>query len=125
MTTLAVRSFEDAVERLEQYALRWTVEPFHYTLKSGLRAESLQIDDAHTLAHCLATYYLVAWRLLYVTHLAREAPEAPATTVFTPVEIRVLEAASGRKVETLSLAVREVAKLGGTSTTGTSRSHRA
>lgn len=113
LTTLAVRSFADAVERLEQYALRWTVERLHYTLKSGLRAERLQIDDAHTLAHCLATYYLVAWRLLHVTHLAREAPEAPATTVFTPVELRVLEATSGRKVETLALAVREVAKLGG------------
>ena len=75
--------------------------------------ELLQIDDAHSLAHCLATYYLVAWRLLYVTHLARETPAAPPATVFTAVEIEVLEALSGCPVETLEVAVREVAKLGG------------
>jgi hypothetical protein len=113
LTTVAVPDLGAAVEMLEQYALRWTIERLHYTLKSGLKAESLQIDDAHSLAHCLATYYIVAWRLLYVTHLARETPQAPATTVLTELEVQVLESVSGRPVTTLEIAVREIAKLGG------------
>ncbi len=113
LTTLAVENFAAAVALLAAYGLRWTIERLHYTLKSGLKAESLQIDDAHSLAHCLATYYIIAWRLLYVTYRARETPEAPATTVFTQVEVQVLEAMGGRKVGTLALAVREIAKLGG------------
>ena len=68
-------------------------------------AESLQIDDAHSLAHCLATYYLVAWRLLYMTHLARNPPSAGDSGVHR-VGGGVLESVSGRKVATLELAVR-------------------
>lgn len=113
VTTAAVRTLEEAVEILEAYTLRWTIERLHYTLKSGLKAESLQIDDAHSLAHCLATYYLVAWRLLYATYLARETPAAPATVVFTELEVQVLESVSGKPVPTLELAVREIARLGG------------
>jgi len=86
---------------------RWIV-----TLKSGLQADKPQMEDAHSLAHCLATYYLVAWRLLYMTYQARITPDAPPTTVFTELEVQVLEAVSGRQVGTLELAVREVARLG-------------
>jgi hypothetical protein len=113
LTTVAVPELADAVELLEAYTLRWTIERLHYTLKSGLKAERLQIDDAHSLAHCLATYYIVAWRLLYATYLARETPTAPATVVFTELEVQVLEAVSRKPVPTLELAVREIAKLGG------------
>ena len=113
LTTVAVENLQEAIRMLEDYTLRWTIERLHYTLKSGLKAESLQIDDAHSLSHGLATYYLVAWRLLYVTHLARETPQVPATTVFTAVEVQVLAAVSGQPVGTLASAVREIARLGG------------
>lgn len=113
LTTLAVDDLAAATEMIAHYAQRWTIERLHYTLKSGLKAESLQIDDAHSLSHCLATYYIVAWRLLYVTHQARETPDAPPTTVLTELEVQVLESVCGRKLPTLELAVREIAKLGG------------
>jgi hypothetical protein len=113
LTTVAVRTLAEAVQMLEDYTRRWSIERLHYTLKSGLKAESLQIDDAHSLAHCLATYYIVAWRLLYATQQARETPAAPPTVVFTPLEVQVLETVSGKKVTTLEIAVREIAKLGG------------
>lgn len=113
LTTLTVDDLEAAIEMIALYAQRWVIERLHYTLKSGLKAESLQIDDAHSLAHCLATYYLVAWRLLYVTHQARETPDAPPTTVLTELEVQVRESVCGKKLPTLALAVREIAKLGG------------
>jgi hypothetical protein len=113
LTTVEVADLDGAREMVRLYTLRWPIERLHYTLKSGLKAESLQIDDAHSLAHCLAVYYIVAWRLLYITHLAREAPNAPPTTVLTELEVQVLEATSGKKIGTLEIAVREIAKLGG------------
>ena len=100
-------------EVVQDYTLWWLIERVNCTPKSWLKAESLQIDDAHSLSHCLALYYIVAWRLLYITHLAREAPQAPPTTVLTELEVQVLEAISGKPVPTLEIAVREIAKLGG------------
>ncbi|MBM3457187.1 MAG: hypothetical protein FJX77_01435 [Armatimonadetes bacterium] len=71
------------------------------------------MEDAHSLAHCLATYSIVAWRLVCMMYQARVTPDAPPTTVFTEREVQVLAAESGRPVGMLELAVREGARLGG------------
>ncbi|MGV3723121.1 MAG: IS4 family transposase, partial [Actinomycetota bacterium] len=112
-TTLPVRTLADAGRVVGYYARRWVIERLHFTLKSGLRAERLQIDDARSLSHCLALYYVVAWRLLQLTYLAREDPERPAVEVLAADEIAVLEAAAQKPVRTLAEAVRESARLGG------------
>ena len=95
------------------YAKRWVIERLHFTLKSGLRAERLQIDDAGSLKHALAIYYVVAWRLLHLTYLAREQPDAPASEAFEAEELAVLAGATQREVTTLVEAVLAVAELGG------------
>jgi len=78
------------------------IERLHYTLKSGLRAERLQIDDAESLSHALALYYVVACRLLQLTYLARHAPERPAAEVLHPAELAVLAAAEGKPIHTVA-----------------------
>jgi hypothetical protein len=113
LTTLPVTTPAEAARVVGYYARRWLIERLHFTLKSGLRAERLQIDDARSLSHCLALYYVVAWRLLQLTYLAREDPERPAADVLAAAEIAVLEAAAKKPVRTLVEAVREIAILGG------------
>lgn len=113
VTTEAVPDFAAACERVGYYARRWVIERLHFTLKSGLRAERLQIDDADSLKHALAVYYVVAWRLLHLTYLARERPEAPALEAFEADELVVLAGATKRSVETLGEAVLALAELGG------------
>ena len=113
ITTEPVLEFEAAGQRVGYYARRWVIERLHFTLKSGLRAERLQIDDAVSLAHALAVYYVVAWRLLHLTYLAREQPEAPASASFEAEELTVLAAATKRDVGTVWEAVLAVAELGG------------
>lgn len=113
ITTEAVWDFEAACAMVGYYAKRWVIERLHFTLKSGLRAERLQIDDAVSLGHALAVYYVVAWRLLHLTYLAREQPEAPASATFEPEELTVLTAATKREVSTVWEAVLAVAELGG------------
>ncbi len=111
--TTRVETLEDACRMLGYYARRWVIERLHYTLKSGLGAERLQIDDAGSLSHALALYYVVAWRLLHLTYTAREDPERPAAEILDVDAVAVLEAASGRPVLTVREAVIEIARLGG------------
>jgi hypothetical protein len=113
VTTRAATSAEAACQMVRYYARRWVIERWHYTLKSGCRVERLQIDDAASLKNALAVYGVVAWRLLWMTHLARVAPEQPATAVVDLAERVVLEEATGRPVGTVREAVRAIAKLGG------------
>jgi len=113
LTSMPINNGDDACRTVEFYACRWGIEQLHKVLKSGCRAERLQIDDAHPLKNVLAVYYIVAWRLLWLTHLARTDPLTPASVVLTDGEIQVLEAATRRNVTTVSEAVTALAILGG------------
>jgi transposase-like protein/transposase Tn5 family protein len=113
VTTLAVEGAAVAEQLVRYYACRWVIERWHYTLKVGLQVERLQIDDATSLQHALAVYGVVAWRRLWLTYWAREAPEQPAISVIGPTEQAVLTQASGRPVETVRQAARAIARLGG------------
>jgi hypothetical protein len=111
--TMPVETLDEACRMLGYYARRWVIERLHYTLKSGLGAERLQIDDAVSLSHALALYYVVAWRLLHLTYTAREDPDGPAAEILDEDAVAVLIAATGRRVETARDAVTEIARLGG------------
>jgi len=111
--TRAVTTRDEACQVVRYYARRWVIERWHYTLKSGCKVEGLQFDDATSLTHALALYGVVAWRLLWMTHLARTDPKQPASQVVNDEERAVLEAATKRPLPTVRDVVRAVAKLGG------------
>ncbi|MDQ3921622.1 MAG: IS4 family transposase [Actinomycetota bacterium] len=113
LSTLPTQSVEEAWERVRTYALRWRVEQLHFVLKSGCRFERLQVDTASALQKALSLYSVVAWRLLYVLYLSREAPDAPAEEVVSPTEQQVLQAAVERPVQTVAQVVLAVAQVGG------------
>lgn len=113
LSTRPAPDAESAGWLVRVYTRRWRIERLHFVLKSGLRAERLQLDDATALQHALALYYLVAWRLLWLTESARAQPEAPASAVLAPEERAVLAAHAGRPVPTQREAVQAIARLGG------------
>jgi hypothetical protein len=113
LATMPVETLEDACRMLGYYARRWVIERLHYTLKSGLGAERLRIDDAVSLSHALSLYYVVAWRLLHLTYTAREDPDWPAAEILDEDAVAVLQAHTGRRVMTARDAVTEIARLGG------------
>jgi hypothetical protein len=113
LTTRAVDSFAAACRCVQYYTLRWRVERFHYTLKQGCTVERLQFAEAHPLQNALAVYSIVAWRLLWLTSTARQQPEAPATAVLPPLELRGLAEATQTPVTTAREAIRALARLGG------------
>jgi hypothetical protein len=120
VTTEPVTTWEEAIRALEEYALRWRIERFHFVLKVGCLVEQLQLETAPRLANAVAVYSQVAVRLLRLTYRARVEPAAAAESEFTAEEVAVLagcrsqqERRSGLGVRTLAEAVRVVARLGG------------
>ena len=96
LTTVEVTTREEALKMVDYYAQRWRIEDAFRVLKSGCKVEELSMQKASSL-HCAITIYAVmAWRLLLMTLLRREVPEAEAQILFTDTELRALEAYAHR-----------------------------
>ncbi len=118
-TTLAVTSLEEAAEKLSWYTLRWQIEVYHRTLKSGCRIENRQLASAHSLKTCIAVDLVVGWRIFHLAKLGREVPEVPCTVFFEDAEWKALVCFISRtptpppQPPSLREAVHMVAGLGG------------
>jgi hypothetical protein len=86
LTSLEVDSLEVARRVIALYLRRWDIEVFHRVLKTGCRVEQIQLKGAQAVRNCLTLYAIIAWWLLYLTHLGRHCPELPCGVVFTEAE---------------------------------------
>jgi hypothetical protein len=88
-------------------------------LKSGCRLEALQLESADRLERALATYSIVAWRLLWLTYEARIHPDDPVETVLEEHEWQALYCTIHQTTDlpseppSIGQCVRWIAKLGG------------
>ena len=92
LSTREIASVEQAHECLRWYCLRWRIEDWHRVLKSGCRVQALQHKTAVRLQRALAFNLVIAWRIMLLTLLGRQAPELPAELLFSELEIQVLQA---------------------------------
>jgi len=92
LTTVPVHSFQDAIERIQWYRIRWEIEVYHKILKSGCHVEKSQLAKADRIRPLIALYCIIAWRLFWLTHMTRHEPDAPCTVVLTDHEWRSLYA---------------------------------
>jgi len=119
LTTLPVTTFEEAIEKLAWYTIRWGIEVYHRTLKSGCKVEERQLGHADRIETCLAIDMVVAWRIFHLAKLGRETPDVPCTVFFEEAEWKALVAyvtqnpKPPEKPPTLREAIRMVATLGG------------
>jgi|HubBroStandDraft_4_1064222.scaffolds.fasta_scaffold92780_2 hypothetical protein len=113
LTTEPVVTAAEAEEMVRCYTRRWEIEEMHLVLKSGLRAEQLQLDDAHSLKNALSLLYVVAWRVLFTRDTARFTPGAPADQLVNPEELEVLEAIESKQLKTVRDVTRAIAHFGG------------
>ena len=98
------------------YRGRWMIEEYFKALKTGCQYEKRQLESAHSLLNALAVFAPVAWRLLLLRHLARNAPTRPASAALTAAQIDVLHAVAKRPMPTrptVKDAMLAVAGLGG------------
>jgi hypothetical protein len=119
LTTLPIQTWEDLRAAIRWYTYRWLIERYHFVYKSGCRLEELQLQNGQRLQRALATYSLVAWRLLWLTYQARQEPEASCEIALEPREWQALSARYLRTTQvpttppTLREAVHWIARLGG------------
>ncbi len=119
LTTLALGSGEEAGQCVRWYSQRWLIERYHYVLKSGCLIEELQLETAERLERALATYGIVAWRLLWLVYESRRAGEQSCEVAFSQSEWQGLYSKEHQtrqvpaKPPSLREMVRWVAKLGG------------
>ena len=52
LTTVAVETVDDAIERVQWYSCRWGIEVWHRILKSGCRIEARQLASGERLQRC-------------------------------------------------------------------------
>lgn len=90
LTTVPVTAFDDAVECISWYCRRWQIEILHKILKSGCRIEAAQLASNQRLMPMIALFSIIAWRLFWLTFLARTDPHAPAATILAPHELQAL-----------------------------------
>lgn len=110
LTSYRVKQANDAFKVVRWYALRWRIERLHYVLKSGgLQVERLQFEAIQVLFNAFAFYSIIAWRVLYLTYLARQDSQSPAHEHFDTLELQLLKAsnkpANHNSITTLHQAV--------------------
>ncbi len=117
LTSLPVKQAAAAEQLLDYYRLRWRIEDWHRILKSGCKAEFLNLQTADRLERVITIKAVIAWRLHAMVLLGRDTPELPAEVLFSHLEIRMLElVALDRKrpaPSNLGRAVLTMAMLGG------------
>jgi hypothetical protein len=116
LTTEAIATPTDALAIVDFYRARWLIEEYFKALKTGCEIEKLQLESYTSLCNALALYLPIAWNILLLRSLARSEPDAPATRVLSPTQIRVLRAFSPMSLNaspTVAAAMLAVAMMGG------------
>ncbi|GAA4003551.1 hypothetical protein GCM10022408_13910 [Hymenobacter fastidiosus] len=109
-----ITDFAQALTCARQYTSRWLIEDFHKVLKTGLRAEKLQLQTATRLFAAVALLSLVALALVDLREKSRLEPDATAEAYgLTAKELRVLRHQSRRSLDTVWTVYLALAALGG------------
>jgi hypothetical protein len=93
LTDLPITTAEQAWEKVQWYCRRWGIEEWHRALKNGCGVEQREFKTAEHLQRVLAFDLIVAWRVLACVKLGRTLPQLPASVLYSPEELEVLQAA--------------------------------
>lgn len=118
ITTLPIDTVDEMLLVIEYYVARWMIEVYFRVLKSGCKVEEIGLETVQRVQNCLAFYKIIAWRVLFLTHLNRECPQMPCDVVFEtrewqPVWRIVKQEAPPKRPPSLGDFMKLVAELGG------------
>lgn len=85
-TSLPIDTLAEIQLVLTDYVARWTIEVYFRVFKTGCKVEEIQLETLARLKNCLAFYKIIAWRIMYLTHLNRDRPSLPCDVVFDDCE---------------------------------------
>lgn len=87
---LPINNFTEALEKIKWYCIRWRIEVFHKVLKSGLKVEDCRLATADRLIRYLTLMSIVAWRIFWITLVARVAPNSSCLLFLNNMEWKIL-----------------------------------
>lgn len=91
LTSLDIKSEQSkALDVVKYYQLRWQIELYFKTLKSGCGIEKLQLENINRIENCLAIYMIVAWRILFLTYMGRACPTLSCEFFYEKVEWKAI-----------------------------------
>jgi hypothetical protein len=104
-TSLPAGTFKQACLVPQGYGLRWIVEEFHKSEKTGCRVEERQLRDTDRLEPLIGLLSVLAVYLLQLKYVAREDPETPARDLFGDEVVEVMARYLRRPTKDLSVRV--------------------
>jgi hypothetical protein len=106
----------DVLAIVDAYRARWVIEEYFKALKTGCAVEKRQLESLRALVNCLGMFVPIAAKMLALRSCARLTPNAPASSVLSPVELRALRIVARTPVPahpTAHDALYAIAALGG------------
>jgi hypothetical protein len=115
LTSEPVETLAEAMEVVEHYRGRWTIEEWHKALKTGCRIEGRELETWDRLEVMLGILSVLAWRLVALRDLARNKTACLDPEMMTPSEQAILQRLDGSLSQeaTSQDYLRAIAKLGG------------
>lgn len=117
LTTLELTTIEEIHDVINWYLARWEIELYFKTLKSGCMVEEIQLQDEQRFLACLALYHVIAWRLMFLTKVARLHPNVCCTKFLSEQEWRaaylVVKKKKPNQPPPIGEAIRLIAQVGG------------
>lgn len=91
LTNWKIDSLKTARRLVRWYGLRWGIECWHQVLKDVCKVEKRQMKSAEALSRALGLDMMVAWRVLLSSRLGKDHPNLPASVLYSPEELAILE----------------------------------
>ena len=118
ITSLPIEDSDQVKAIVQGYSVRWQIEIFFRTMKTGCRVESRQFETLDRMMNCVASYSIIAWRIMYLCRLGRQCPDLDCEVVFEPCEWKSVYMTLKRKEPPvkpprLNEVIRMIASLGG------------
>lgn len=114
-TSLPIDNFEQALEKVTWYSMRWMIEEYHKCLKTGCSVEKRNFHSGKALQAVIGMFGIIAAKLLELKYLIKEKDERLAKDLI-PEDLRGI-VSRRYKLEKDKLTLKEfwrnVAKLGG------------
>jgi len=118
VTTLPIDTHDQVRLIVKYYKVRWQIEVYFRTLKSGCRIESRYFEKITPLLNSIALYAIGAWKILYLCRLSKECPDLDCEIAFDPSEWKAVYMVVHREAPpatppTLNEMIKMIASLGG------------
>ena len=107
LTTESIDTQADVLRIVDAYCARWLIEEYFKAIKTGCSYEKLQLETLHGLKIALSFCLAIAWHMLFLRTLARDAPNVPADVLMTKTQLAVLLLVANTPANPWSVKLRE------------------